>query len=196
MSRGWILALLLLPMLLGGCQRQALFVVLPGANGEVGAITVNYGTTTRTLDKAYAAEEMRGGSGDAAEVRPKTIGEIFAAAFAARPILPRHFRLFYDLGSDRLTAQALPLYIALANDVRRRPVYEVHIVGYADAYGDGADSWNLSRLRAERIRDLLVLDGFDSTAIGYTGRGDLDPVVPNPPDTPEPQNRRVEITVR
>jgi outer membrane protein OmpA-like peptidoglycan-associated protein len=190
-------ALVLLPALLAACApRQALFVVLPGANGEVGAVTVNDGKTSRTLDKAYAAEELRGGTGEPAAVEPKTIGEIFALAFSARPILPTHYRFFYDLGSDRLGPESLRGYIALYHDVARRPVYQVRIVGYADAYGDGADSWNLSRLRAERVHDLLLSDGFNPRAVVFTGRGDLDPLVPSPPATPEPKNRRVEITVQ
>ena len=196
MTRRGLLVLLLLPALLGACARQALFVVLPGEDGKVGAITVNDGKTTHTLDKAYAAEDLRGGTGAPTTAEPRTIGEIFAAAFAARPILPKHFRFFFDLGSDRLTAQSLPVYVALYHDVKRRPAYEVQIVGYADAYGDGADSWNLSRLRAERVRDLLLVDGFDPRAIDFTGRGDLDPLAPNLPGVPEPQNRRVEVTVR
>jgi outer membrane protein OmpA-like peptidoglycan-associated protein len=194
--RAPLLALLLLPLLLGACARQALFVVLPGEHGEVGAITVTSGKTTRTLDKPYAAEELVAGGAEETQAEPKTIGEIFAAAFSARPIPPQHYRIFFDLGSDRLDAGAVPLYAVLYNDLKRRPVYEVQIAGHADAYGDGANSWNLSRLRAERIAELLALDGFDPRAITYTGRGELDPLVPNPPHTPEPQNRRVEITVR
>ena len=42
-------------VLLAGCPRQALFVVLPNAEGGgVGAITVEDGKTATTLDQPYA----------------------------------------------------------------------------------------------------------------------------------------------
>ena len=45
-------------VLLAGCPRQALFVVLPNAEGGgVGAITVEDGKTVTTLDQPYAAAE-------------------------------------------------------------------------------------------------------------------------------------------
>ncbi|HEX3414411.1 MAG TPA: hypothetical protein VHT00_22125, partial [Stellaceae bacterium] len=47
-------------VLLAGCPRQALFVVLPNAEGGgVGAITVEDGKTVTTLDQPYATAESR-----------------------------------------------------------------------------------------------------------------------------------------
>ena len=47
-------------LLLAGCPRQALFVVLPNAEGSgVGAITVEDGKTVTTLDQPYATAESR-----------------------------------------------------------------------------------------------------------------------------------------
>lgn len=181
---------------LGACQPQALFVVLPNADGTVGAITVDDGKTKTTLDRPLAAAEMRNGIGEPAKVDQDQVNNIFAAAFAARPILPRHFRFFYELGSDRLTAESAARYSTLYDDLRHRPVYEVAIVGHTDALGDERYNRDLSLERAETIRDALLNDGFNQNAIAISGRGDANPLIPTPPDTPEPRNRRVEITVR
>lgn len=192
------LIVLLSLLALGACaQRQALFVVLPNPeNGSVGAITVDDGNNTQTLDKPLAAAEMRNGREAAAKVEPDEVGKIFAAAFAARPILPRHFRFFYELGSNRLTAESAARYSTLYDDLRHRQVYEVEIVGYTDTLGAEAYDRDLSLRRAATIRDALVNDGFDPRAITIAGRGYKDPLVPTPPETPEPRNRRVEITTR
>jgi outer membrane protein OmpA-like peptidoglycan-associated protein len=189
-----LLAFLLL-FALDAC-RQALFVVLPNEDGSVGAITIDDGKTTATLDRPLAAAEMRGGAGAVAKVEQNEITDIFAAAFSARPVLPRHFRFFFELDSDRLTAESAASYSTLYADLKRRAVYEVNIVGHADALGAEQYDQDLSLDRAEAIRDALVKDGFDMRAITVAARGYKEPLVPTPPQTPEPRNRRVEITVR
>jgi outer membrane protein OmpA-like peptidoglycan-associated protein len=188
---------LLLVMSLDACmQRQALFVVLPSEDGSVGAITVNDGRNTATLDRPLAAAEVRNGEQIGAKVEQDEVTKLFAAAFAARPILPRHFRFFYELGSNRLTAESAARYCTLYDDVKRRPVYEVEIVGHADTLGEEAYDQDLSLRRAETIRDALLNDGFDVRAISIAGRGYQVPLVPTPLRTAEPRNRRVEITTR
>jgi outer membrane protein OmpA-like peptidoglycan-associated protein len=187
----------LLLLSLGACvQRQALFVVLPNEDGSVGAITVNDGRKDATLDRPLAAAEVRNGEEVGAKVEQGEVTQLFAAAFAARPMLPRHFRFFYELASNRLTAESAARYCTLSDDLKRRPVYEVEIVGHADTLGEDAYDQNLSLRRAETIRDALINDGFDARAISIVGQGYHVPLVPTPPHTAEPRNRRVEITTR
>ena len=192
---GRLLFPLLVLMLLGAC-RQALFVVLPNEDGSVGAITVNDGKNTVTLDHPLAAAEIRSGEEVGAKVEQNEVSELFSAAFAARPMLPRHFRFFYELGSDRLTAESAARYCTLADDLKHRAVYEVEIVGHADTLGEDAYDQSLSLRRAETIRDALLNDGFDARAISVAGQGYHAPLVSTPPQTAEPRNRRVEITTR
>ena len=59
-------------VLLAGCPRQALFVVLPNAEGGgVGAITVEEGKTVTTLDQPYAAAKSRAGSSAPGRGKPR-----------------------------------------------------------------------------------------------------------------------------
>jgi len=196
MMRRQLLPLLLL-MSLGACmQRQALFVVLPNADGSVGAITVDDGKNTATLDRPLAASEVRNGQQVDAKVEQSEVSQLFASAFAARPTLPRHFRFFFELGSDRLTAESAARYCTLSDDLKHRSVYEVEIVGHTDTLGKEAYDQTLSLRRAQTIRDALLNDGFDARAISIAGQGYRVPLVRTPPHTAEPQNRRVEITTR
>ena len=192
----WRLFLPVLLLISLGACRQALFVVLPNEDGSVGAITVNDGKNTTTLDRPLAASEVRNGEQASAKVEQDEISKVFSAAFAARPMLPRHFRFFYELGSNRLTAESAARYCTLSDDLRHRPVYEVEIVGHADTLGEEAYDQSLSLRRAETIRDALLNDGFDARAISIAGQGYHAPLVPTPPHTAEPRNRRVEITTR
>ena len=184
-------------LLLAGCPRQALFVVLPNAEGSgVGAITVEDGKTVTTLDQPYAAAETRAGSSAPIEETQGNISVIFRRAIAARPILPHHFRLYFILGSDELTPESKAAYDAVFDDIKQRPVYEIAVIGFTDTVGDPRYNQALSRRRAEAIRDRLVRNGLDGKAISTAGRGEHDLLVPTADQTPEPRNRRVEITVR
>jgi outer membrane protein OmpA-like peptidoglycan-associated protein len=183
-------------ILLAGCPRKALFVVLPGEGGGAGAITIDDGQTVTTLDQPYAAAESRGSSSEPVEESRENIGVIFRRAIAAQPILPHHFRLYFILGSDRLTRESAVAYRSVFNDIEQRPVYQVEVIGYTDTLGDLPSNRALSLSRATAIRAALVRDGVDRGAISVAGRGKLDLLVPTPDHVAEPGNRRVEITVR
>jgi outer membrane protein OmpA-like peptidoglycan-associated protein len=192
--------LLILAALLGlsACTqpRQALFVVLPNADGSAGAVAINDGKQSVLLDKPYAAGEMRNGTAAPVTVPPEEVQKTFAGAIAARPILPRHFRLYFVFDTDRLTPESETEYRGVFADIKRRAAYEVEVVGYTDKLGAKSYNQQLSLHRASAIRDRLVADGLDPRSISVAGRGELDPAVPTRAGVAEPQNRRVEITVR
>jgi outer membrane protein OmpA-like peptidoglycan-associated protein len=184
-------------VLLAGCPRQALFVVLPNAEGGgVGAITVEDGKTATILDQPYATAESRAGSTAPTAENQGNISVIFRRAIAAQPILPHHFRLYFILGSPELTPESKIAYRAVFDDTKQRPVYEIEVIGFTDTLGDLTYNQALSLRRAAAIRDTLVHDGLDRQAISIAGRGEHDLLVPTADQTPEPRNRRVEITVR
>jgi outer membrane protein OmpA-like peptidoglycan-associated protein len=95
-----------------------------------------------------------------------------------------------------MTPESKQQYRAVFDDIKRRPVYQVEVIGYTDTVGDESYNQQLSLKRAEAIRDKLIRDGLNPDSISVAGRGDLDPAVPTAPQTPEARNRRVEITVR
>jgi len=183
-------------ILLAGCPRQAVFVVLPSEEGDVGAVSVDDGKTVTTLDRPYATAESRAGSSEPVEESRGDIDVIFRRAFAAQPILPQHFRLYFVLGSDELTPPSATAYRLAFDDIKRRPVYQVEVVGHTDTLGDLRTNQTLSLARAAAVRDRLVRDGIEPDAISIVGRGKLDLIVPTADGVAEPRNRCVVITVR
>jgi len=184
-------------VLLAGCPRQALFVVLPNAEGGgTGAITIDDGKTVTTLDQPYAAAEARAGSSEPVAESQGNISVLFQRAIAARPILPRRFRLYFILGGDELTAASAMDYRKVFDDIERRPAYQIEVVGHTDTLGDLRYNQALSLARAAAIRERLVRDGVGRVAISIAGRGKLDLVVPTADQVAEPLNRCVVITVR
>jgi len=174
-----------------------LFVVLPNAEGGgTGAITVDDGKTTTTLDQPYAAVEARAGGAAPVEESRGNIGVIFNRAIAAQPILPHYFRLYFVLGSDTLTPESQIALRSVLDDIKMRPVYQVEVIGHTDTLGELPSNQELSLARASAIRDLLISDGVDRNAISIAGRGKLDLIVATADQVAEPKNRCVVITVR
>jgi OOP family OmpA-OmpF porin len=188
---------LLIFFTIGCAQRQALFIVLPNADGTSGAITVSDNQKSVLLDKPYAESEEKSGSVSAPTTTDaQHVQQEFGNALAAQPILPAHFRLYFLKDTDTLTLESEQQYRAVFDDIKRRPVYQVEVIGYTDTLGTPAHNQQLSLKRAEAIRDRLVHDGLSANSISVAGRGELDPAVATAPQVSEPRNRRVEITVR
>ncbi|MCC6877283.1 MAG: OmpA family protein [Sandaracinaceae bacterium] len=79
--------------------------------------------------------------------------------------------------------------------LRDNPQVRVEIGGHTDNQGSRSYNMDLSRRRAEAVRDWLVTHGIDSSRMRVRGYGPTRPAASN--DTPEgqAQNRRIEFTV-
>lgn len=189
-------ALTLLLTLSACASRQALFTVLPNPDGSAGAVTVDDGQKSLTLDKPYAASEIVKGSAQPVAMDDAQVQQIFGSALASQPIPPARFRLYFKNDTDVMTRDSEGLYKSVFDDIKRRPVYEVEVVGHTDTTGELKYNQTLSLTRAVFIREKLIHDGLDPKSISVAGRGPLDLRVKTAENVPEQLNRRVEITVR
>jgi len=72
--------------------------------------------------------------------------------------------------------------------------YRFEIVGHTDTTGVPATNQTLSEQRAAAVKAYLEAKfGVPDTRLQAKGVGEADPLIPTPPQTPELQNRRVEI---
>ncbi|HEY8289179.1 MAG TPA: OmpA family protein, partial [Acetobacteraceae bacterium] len=73
---------------------------------------------------------------------------------------------------------------------------DISVIGHTDASGDDAINLPLSMQRANVVQAVLVGAGvpWDNVETGYFGSS--DPLVPRPKGVAEPENRRVEVTIR
>ena len=122
--------------------------------------------------------------------------QLFGDALAARPPAPRHFLLYFEVGSNRLTPRSEQLLAQILVFVTNRPVPDVTVTGHTDTTGTARDNIELGRSRATLIHDRLIAAGLDSSLVSMASHGEADPLVATADDTPEPRNRRVEVSVR
>jgi outer membrane protein OmpA-like peptidoglycan-associated protein len=124
------------------------------------------------------------------------VQQLFGEALAGRPPAPRHFLLYFESGSNYLTPENEQLLTEILAFVKSRSVPDLSVVGHTDTTGAAQANIELGRNRATRIRDHLVAAGLDGSLISVASHGEADLLVPTPDETPEPRNRRVEVSVR
>jgi outer membrane protein OmpA-like peptidoglycan-associated protein len=103
------------------------------------------------------------------------------------------FPIYFDKGSDQLTASARAVVDASVRQIRGCRVSKIEVLGLADADGPKLRNLELSRRRADHVARALVGDGlptpvFDIEAIGEAGAKAAD-------GKPEPLRRRTEVVI-
>lgn len=170
-------------------------VLLADADGTVGALDVATPGGGQTLTRAGQAVDFD----DPSRIVELSAAEVAAAgadALTAEPAAPRGFVVYFEADSERMTAESRAGWAALAAAIAGRPVPEVTVSGHADRAGAETHNLELSRRRAEAVRDRLVAAGVDPAWIEVAWFGEGRPAVATPDGTAEPRNRRVELRVR
>jgi len=182
-------------------EAETVVVVVPSRHdGHVGAVVVSRGDRRQLLDTAYIAARA-GASGEIRKVALKPqeveqLRETFAAASAALPARVLTYRLYFEFGSDALTAESQQTLDAVLNDIASRAAAEILVIGHSDNPGTPEANDALSLRRAQLMRDHIVARGVPGSTISASGVGARQPEVETLGDVEEARNRRVEITVR
>jgi outer membrane protein OmpA-like peptidoglycan-associated protein len=201
---------------------KEMVVVVPSADGHVGMVVVERGDDRIILNEAYATSrvtsdgqirleklqptEVKAQAASvegAAAPQPPSLERMAAAlpmfqdAITALPPRPVSFLLYFITGTDDLTDASKLELARMLEELRRREVADIVVIGHTDRVGNAPANDELSLQRAERVKAEFVAQGIASAErIRAAGRGERDPLVPTEDDVDEPLNRRVEINVR
>jgi outer membrane protein OmpA-like peptidoglycan-associated protein len=129
-------------------------------------------------------------------VDPAQFRKDFSGVMAARPRLPVQYFLYFESGGTSLTAESLTLLPKIITEVVGRPASDVSIIGHSDTVGKAESNEVLALKRAQSIAELLQEKGMKPFAMVVESHGERNLLVPTPDETPEPRNRRVEVSVR
>ena len=203
---------------------KEMVVVVPSADGHVGMVVVERGDDRVILNEAYATsrvtsdgqvhleklqpkeDPLQADKSSTAEPgpAPQPALEQFAATLpmfhdtvAALPARPVSFLLYFISGTDDLTEASKLELARMLEELRRREVGDIVVIGHTDRVGNAQANDELSLARAERVKAEFVTQGIaPAERIRAAGRGEREPLVPTENDVDEPLNRRVEINVR
>jgi outer membrane protein OmpA-like peptidoglycan-associated protein len=176
----------------------AVVILLPDADGKVGRVRVSNELGATELSAGRQAVNATADKRPAAvtTMSEADVNRLFGSAIAALPQPPRYFTLYFQFESDRLTEQSRALLPEILKTVRDRSMPEVSVVGHTDTMGTAQANIQLGLKRASTVRNILVDAGLDPALIEVTSHGEADLLMRTPDRTPEPHNRRVEISVR
>jgi outer membrane protein OmpA-like peptidoglycan-associated protein len=179
-------------------SRDDQVVLLPGADGKTGALTVTHAGNAVTLDQPYAtATVTQEGRLDAGRTTAEEVQARLGSTLAALPPRPTTFRLYFLENSEELTPESKVEMGKILPEIAARPAPEIIVIGHTDRRGTVPHNDALSLRRAERVRGVLTTQlGLPRENIQVAGRGEREPLVPTEDEVAEPRNRGVEITVR
>lgn len=183
----------------GVAPAPALIALLPDPETQVtGRIRVSneFGSIDLSTPRASLHMTANAAPGPIITLSEDDVARDFGAALAALPPPPKHFTLEFKFESDSLTDASAALVPEILAAVNALAVPEVMIVGHTDTMGDSKSNVALGLKRATAVRSILMQAGLSPALVDVTSHGEGDLLVKTRDKTPEPRNRRVEITVR
>lgn len=182
---------------LNGCasKPKSYIVLLESPDGTTGKVLVKGRQGEQLIDKARFAAPMDG-SVPSAPVDEAKFTKDFSDAMAARPALPEHFLLYFESGGTKLTAESTAALDKVIEVASKRPAVDMSVIGHTDTPGKAELNEALALKRAVAVTDLLKEKGLKVQALSVESHGERNLLVPTPDETPEPRNRRVEVSIR
>jgi outer membrane protein OmpA-like peptidoglycan-associated protein len=189
-------ALLACCLIATGCASGSYAVLIPSPDGSVGKIMVTTPTGSTIVDKEQQAVALDGSSAQPFDVSDRKIQDDFHSAMAAQPAQPVYFQIYFKTGGASLTPESDAFIPSVFATIQQRGIAAVSVIGHTDTVGDPAFNEQLGMLRAQSIAKLLKQKGLQTLEMTVASHGERNLLVKTPDNTPEPKNRRVEISVR
>ncbi|MEA4904962.1 MAG: OmpA family protein [Petrimonas sp.] len=104
------------------------------------------------------------------------------------------YGITFDVNKADVKPESYGTLKSIADVLNENASVKVKIVGHTDSDGDDAMNLELSRRRAESVKNELVKNfGIDASRMEIEGAGETKPVAPNDTPANKAQNRRVEF---
>jgi outer membrane protein OmpA-like peptidoglycan-associated protein len=109
----------------------------------------------------------------------------------------REFPLTIEFPADGSTptSASFPDVQALVKILQENAALTIAIEGHTDSDGDEAQNQQLSEMRAQAVRQMLVDAGIDGNRVTATGMGSAKPIADNSTEEGKQQNRRISVRV-
>ncbi len=102
--------------------------------------------------------------------------------------------ILFDSGSANIQPQSMGIIRQISQVLQQESGMNLNIIGHTDADGNDDTNMNLSKDRAEAVKDALVnVYNVDSARLSTDGKGESEPVGDNGTLDGKAQNRRVEF---
>jgi outer membrane protein OmpA-like peptidoglycan-associated protein len=200
-TRGLLLPLVLAAAaLLAACATpHTQVVLLPQSDGTPSAVVVSTASGARTLSEPYeraTAEQGAAGAPKLDKADPERLKHDNPSLFDLMPPPVQRYTVYFEAGGTVLTASSQVAMNDALNAALARSGGEIVVTGHTDTVGTLAHNDELSRQRAEQVRQLFLARNFPPERVEAVGRGKRELAVKTGDEVAEPLNRRVTIEVR
>ena len=103
--------------------------------------------------------------------------------------------LTFETGKDVIKPESFPFLDELAGVLAKAKDWKLLIVGHTDDVGSDAFNLDLSKRRANSVKNYLVSKGVVDAMVTTDGKGETMPLVPNDSAENRATNRRVAFTI-
>lgn len=105
-------------------------------------------------------------------------------------------QVYFDTAKDTIQKRSFPLLKQVALVLKANPeITRLRVEGHTDNVGDDAANLDLSKRRAESVRQFLIAEGIDAARLNSEGFGETQPIADNKTDKGRQLNRRVVFTI-
>ncbi|VTU40590.1 Root adhesin [Variovorax sp. PBS-H4] len=195
-----VLAAALSAALLAACAAPftTRVILLPQADGSASAVVVRANNDDeRTLSQPYQRATARNrGAPVIDQVDSARLQTEHKALFEMMPEPVLNYTVYFDVGGLVLTGSSQIAMNDALKAALARSGGEIVVTGHTDTLGSSARNDELSRRRAEQVRQVFLAQGFPAHRIEVVGRGERDLAIRTADEVEEPRNRRVTIDVR
>jgi len=102
--------------------------------------------------------------------------------------------ILFDVNSDKIRPESYGTLKDIANVLNENSSVRVKIIGHTDADGDDKSNMDLSKRRAEAVKNILIKEfSIDASRLEPDGKGESQPVDSNTTPEGKANNRRVEF---
>jgi len=171
-------------------------VLMDNEDGSVGQLAVSSAKGEVLLSKPRTGVDLDGSTSTPYAVDESRINKDFSEALGAQPPLPVSFMVYYKAGGTVLTDESQALIPAIMEAARNHPAPDVSVIGHTDTVGNSEANERLGLQRAQSVAEIIKRAGLQVHDMTIVSHGERNLLVATPDNTPEPKNRRVEITVR
>lgn len=192
------ICLSLLVCLCFACGSQTKVILLPDQDGITGQAVVMNPSSQTTLDTPYTSAEVADETAQVTQhsVDQKAVEDEYQTLFAAEPLRPVSFILYFQNDSTSLTIASLRLIPKIVETAKRREPSIVSIIGHTDSKGKDEYNTVLAMDRANAMASLLNKSGVTLKNMVIRSHGENDPLINTGDNVSEVRNRRVEIMIR
>ena len=104
--------------------------------------------------------------------------------------------IYFRHNSNELPAKAYETLDSIVRTTSQRTDLKITVEGYTDSHGDPVYNRQLSKYRADMVKNYLIGHGIAPANVIAVGRGPQNPIKSNKTFEGRKQNRRVEIQVK